>query len=407
MKIVHISIYPHKDKKDLKSGGVASYEYNLVNNIPYEKNDEVFVLCEKIDNKYEEYQDKGIKVIRCFNRSPRYFIQLYRVITKINPDVIHIQQELALYGNIITSCLLQFLILLIRRNYRTVVTLHGVISIKAINKDFIKENYAKYPVILVKLGFYFIYKPICLFVAKIIVHEKCFKDILIEEYGVKKDKIEVIHHGVPDLKAMDKGLACGKLDLDSSKNIVLFMGYLTGYKGLELLIEGFSDYSKLNSNAFLIIGAGKHPRLANDIDYLEEYSRLESKAKALIPENMYRWVGFIPDDLVTTYYSAADVSVYPYTIQMSSSGPMAIAIGHEKPFLASIVFNSFIENNEILFERDKLSLENSLDRFFKNKEAFIQYVIKMKGERSYKSVGRQTYNLYMQSTRGAKRTQTL
>ncbi len=397
MKIIHISIYPHKDKKDLKSGGVASYEYNLVNNIPYEEGDEVYVLCEKIDNRYEEYEDKGIKVIRCFNKSPRYFIQLCKEIKKINPDIIHIQQELALYGNIITAWLLQFFLLLLKRNYKTVITLHGVISIKAINKDFIKENYAKYPVLLVKLGFYFIYKPICLFVGKIIVHEKCFKDTLIEEYRVKKEKIEVIHHGVPDLKAMKKELACERLGLYPGRDIVLFMGYLTGYKGLELLIEGFSGYSKVNSNAFLIIGAGKHPRLANDINYLEEYSRLESKAKALIPENMYKWVGFIPDDLVTTYYSAADVSAYPYTIQMSSSGPMAIAVGHEKPFLASIVFNSFIENKEILFERDKSSLENALDRFFNNKEAFIQHVIKMKGDRSYKSVGRQTLDLYLRN----------
>lgn len=394
MKIIHISIYPHKDKKDLKSGGVSSYEYNLVNNIPYKKDDEVYVLCEKIDNKYEEYEDKGIKVIRCFNKSPRYFIQLYKEIKKINPDIIHIQQELALYGNIITAWLLQFFLLLLKRNYKTVITLHGVISIKAINKDFIKENYAKYPVLLVKLGFYFIYKPICLFVNKIIVHEKCFKDILIEEYGVRKGRVEVIHHGVPDLKAMEKVLACEKLSLNPSRDIVLFMGYLTGYKGLELLLEGFSDYSKLNPNAFLIIGAGKHPRLANDVVYLEEYSRLESKARDLIPENMYKWIGFIPDGLITTYYSAADVSVYPYTIQMSSSGPMAIAIGHGKPFLASIVFDSFIEDEKILFDRDRLSVSRAMNNFFTDKESYKDFIMLLKQDRIYGNVGNKTYMSY-------------
>jgi glycosyltransferase involved in cell wall biosynthesis len=394
MKIVHISIYPPKDKKHIKAGGVSSYTKNLVTNIPYREDDKIFVLCEKINNSYERYIEGGITVIRCFDKNPRYIFQLSKEIKKINPDVIHVQQELGLYGGVLTAYLLQWFLLSLRK-YKTVITLHGVVSLKSIDRNFVKQNNSHLPTFLVKPAFYVIYKPLCVFAKKVIVHENVFKEILINEYGVKENKIEVIYHGIEDLAAISREDACRKLNLDASKDLVLFMGYLTGYKGIDLLIEGFSEYLKINPNAFLIIGAGKHPKLFADGAYLKEYSRLENKAKELIPEGRYRWVGFIEESDLVNYYSAADVSVYPYTIQMSSSGPMSIAIGFGKPFLASDAFSGFIENKGILFERSPEKLSECLGKFFKNKGDNLDYVKKLKDERIISSVAYKTYQEYI------------
>ena len=177
MKIVHISIYPPKDEKHIKSSGVSSYTKNLVTNIPYQNSDKVFVLCEKIDNKHEKYIENNINIIRCFDKNSRFIFQLYKEVKKIKPDIIHVQQELSLYGNILTSFLLQWFMLSLNK-YKTIITLHGVVSLKSINRDFVKENNSNLTPFLVKIAFFLIYKPICLYAKKVVVHENIFKQIL-------------------------------------------------------------------------------------------------------------------------------------------------------------------------------------------------------------------------------------
>jgi len=393
MKIVVISTYPPRGSKHANIGGVASYTKNLVANFPKEAGNEITVLCHKVDGKFEIYEEDGLRIVRCFDKNIKCFFQLFGQIKKIKPDVIHIQQELALYGGILNAYLLQWFLFCLRQ-YRTVITLHGVVSLKKIDTKFIKENNANMPVWITKIAFYAIYRPLCLCASVVIVHEECFKKILVEEYGVKEGKIQVIHHGIEDLKPMSKEVACKKLGVNANKNIVLFMGYLTGYKGVELLIEGFSLYAKIDPNAFLIVGAGKHPKLRNDLVYLDEYLRLQTKAKELIPENQYKWVGFIDESDIVNYYSAADVSVYPYTIQMSSSGPMSIAIGYEKPFIGNDVFSGSIENRDLLFEGNKESLMGALNRFFNNETSFLDYIKKLKQGRTWYVIGNKTYYVY-------------
>lgn len=392
MKIVHVSIYPDKGKKHSQTGGVASYTKNLVTQIPYQGNDEVYVLCNKL-NGYETYFEDGIKVIRCFDKRPGYIWQITREIKKINPEVIHLQQELALYGNVITAYLFQWLLLALR-GYRVVVTLHGVVSISAITKNFIRENNSNLPVWITKLAFRVIYGPITKRADEIVVHEPMFKNILIKEYSVNPEKINPIPHGVEPLHPTPVSVARKRLGLNLDAHVVLFMGYLTGYKGIDLLIEGFAKYLGSDPEAYLIIGSGKHPKLQNDPDYLSEYHRLEEKAKKLIPKASYRWVGFIDEADIVDYYSASDVSVYPYTISMSSSGPMAIALGYGKPFIASDVFKGVLNEPNMIFKRTEGSLSEKLKDFFKDPNAFQQSLLVMREERLWVKVGGEHYQVY-------------
>jgi glycosyltransferase involved in cell wall biosynthesis len=392
MKIIHISIYPPKGEKHATAGGVASYTKNLITNIPYSKNDQVFVLTNKLDNKRDEYIENGIKIIRCFDKKPKFFWQILKEVRKINPDTIHIQQELALFGNVLTAYLLQWLLVALKK-YNLIITLHGVVSLEKINKKFIKENNSNLPIWLTKIAFRIIYKPLCLWSDKIIVHEEYFKNILIKEYKVDNNKIETIYHGVEDFQTIDKEDACKILGINPTKDICLFMGYLTGYKGIDLLIEGFSEYAQKNSNTFLIIGAGKHPKLKDDKIYLQEYKRLQGKAEKMIPKNQYKWVGFIDEEEIGVYYSASDVSIYPYTISMSSSGPMAIAIGYQKPFIASDVFKEVLPD-KFIFQRNEKALSKKIEEFFHNQEIFQKEISEMKNNRLWTRVGQQTFNIY-------------
>jgi glycosyltransferase involved in cell wall biosynthesis len=333
-------------------------------------------------------------VIRCFDRRPVYFWQILREVKKINPDVIHLQQELALYGNVITAYLFQWLLLALSK-YKLIVTLHGVVPISKITKNFIKENNSNLPVFVVKLAFKVIYRPIAKWADEIIVHETIFKTNLVQEYGAKFEKIKVIPHGVEQLRPVSSLAARKRLGLDPGAHVILFMGYLTGYKGLDLLLEGFAKYLAQDPKAYLIIGSCKHPKLQNDPDYLSEYHRLEDMAKKLIPKTSYRWVGFIDEADIVYYYSASDVSVYPYTISMSSSGPMAIALGYGKPFIASDVFEGVFGQSKILFKRTASSLSEKLKEFFEDPGAFKQGLDTMRESRLWPRVGHQHYEVYL------------
>lgn len=393
MKIVQISIYPGRGEKHSNSGGVASYTKNLLTNLPRNDNDEIFVLCEKINEKHESYLEDGITVIRCFDKKPIFLFQLLSEVRKIRPDVIHVQQELGLFGNIVTAYLLQWLLFLLRK-YRLIITLHGVVSMKSVTRNFVRENNSNLPAWMVKMAFYVIYKPLCAWAKKVVVHERLFRDFLVEGYGVSKKKISIIPHGVEDLSSIKKEEACEKLSLDPNKNLVLFMGYLTGYKGIDLLLEGFSIYAKSNPNAYLVVGSGKHPKLKDNQAYNIEYERLQQKAENLIDKNQYRWDGFIEESAIVYYYSACDISVYPYTVSMSSSGPMAIAIGFEKPFLASDVFEGVIDCKKLLFKRTPDDLMRSLNQFFIDRKEFSDEAKKLKSVRLWPNVGDKTWMIY-------------
>ena len=392
MKIVHIATYPGKGQKHIKGSGVASYTKNLVTSTKVSPDDQVYILCDMIGGRSETYTEDGITIRRCFSRSPKFMGQLLRELHRINPDVIHVQQELALFGGILTAYLLQWF-LFFARHWQLVLTIHGVIDPKKVDKKFVEENNSNMPVWLVRLAFWLIYKPLTIWPHRIIVHEQHFKQTLVESYKTPQHKIAVIPHGVEQLHADSKQAACQRLGIDAQAKVVLFMGYLTGYKGLGLLIEGFAQFARQNPQAFLIIGAGKHPKLDQDTEYLAKYDQLQQQAKQLIPAGQYRWVGFIPETEIATYYSASDVSVYPYTISMSSSGPMSFAIGFKKPFIASEAFTGIFDQ-KLLFARTPQALADKLDQFFQQSSGFQQLSRQLEQSRSWAQVGQQTLQLH-------------
>jgi glycosyltransferase involved in cell wall biosynthesis len=392
MKILHVSIFPEKGLKHAEAGGVSSYTRNLISNLPTSDGDTVYIVCNKINDKNEYYEEEGVMVHRCFNKDFRFIFQILKEIKRIKPDVVHLQHELNLYGNPITAYLFQWLVFFLR-DYKTITTIHGVVSIKSIDKIFVKENSSTVPVFLVKLAFFIFYAPICFFSKKVIVHEEVFRKILIEEYWVSSSKIEVVPHGIEDLKTISTMDARKYLNLPLDKKIVLFMGYLTGYKGIDLLIDGFSKYIIEDPDVLLIIGAGVHPKNKFNKNYMDVYNSMKEKAEKLLVDK-HTWVGFIAEDSIKYYFSASDLSIYPYTYHLASSGPMSISIGYEKPFLASDVFDNLIEDKNMLFKKNPQDMVVALKKFFLNKDLYEEQIKKLKESSLWGTNGKKLYDIY-------------
>ncbi len=394
MKILHITLYPEAGTKHTGVSGVASYSKNLIESLN-RKDHNHFVLCNKTSKEPSKREDSGIAVIRAFERNPFFFFQTLKWVFKINPDVVHMQHEVRLFGPLWMAYFLPLLLLLIRIKSKVVVTLHGVVSLENVKKDFIADNYNDTPVSLVKAGFFFLYFPLGLVVNKLIVHEEHFKKVLQKNYLVSKEKIKVVPHGIEILEAEIKQAALDYLNLDRSKKIILFAGYYSGYKNLELLIEAFAQYCKQNPRAFLLIASGKHPKFSENTFYKQNYENLKSKASDLISSKNYRWDGFISEEDFTYYFGAADLLVFPYNIAMASSGIMSLALAYKVPFLVSRPFEFLFENKENVFDLQTESLVQSFQTFFKEeKNLYPDDLKKLRESRLWDSVGKKTYMIY-------------
>lgn len=393
MRVVAISIYPERAKKHIKTSGVASYTKNLLKNIPLRADDELYVVCDRFDKCSEEYKEDGFIVKRVFDRGVFFFWQIYKAVRDIKPDVVHIQQEVPLYGGIHTAYMLQWLVWLLRK-YQVIITLHHVVSLEKIDRQFVQANKSSMPVWLVRRAFRVIYTPLIHYAERVIVHEPYFKDILLNEYGVtESEKIVPIPHGVEDFSPIDKLPARRAVNITPDRHVVLFMGYLAGYKGFDLLLDGFAEYAKNDSKALLIIGSGMHPKFEHDDEYRREYKAKQAKAATLLRPDQYTWLGFIKESEIADYYSASDVSLFPYTISMSSSGPMSIAMGYERAFLASDVFKAVLPA-ELLFERSVSSVAVKLQDLFVHQRQYTDIAAVLKQERLWTTVGERTYAVY-------------
>lgn len=398
MKAAIVSIYPPIHQKHSNAGGVASYSKNLVSNLA--SNLKIIVIADKINENEDYLETNNIYVKRCWDKGLFYPLQIARVIfeDKKGVDVVHIQHEFFLYGKSLSAGIFPLMLLLIRFIKPIVVTFHGVIPLSKINNEFLKENGFSGNSYILKLGLYTIIKLSSFFINRIIVHEKSFKQILCNDYGISSRKIDIIPHGIESRN--------DKKDADEAKNsiglknkcIILFMGYLTGYKGLDLLIDAFEHIKKQQDLILLIVG-GEHPRLKDDRKYLKYIKKIRSKAKA-ISDNII-FTGFAQENEIPIYFSAADVVVFPYTIAMSSSGPMSMAIAYEKPIIVSQEIKASLGLNELAFRRNPKELAKKIEEIINSDELKEKAILRAKDlriERYWETIAKNHEIVYLEAT---------
>lgn len=398
LKIALISIYPD-NKSDIPMGGVASYTRELVQSMARTGGHEFYVLSNMLDRP-EEYHDNLVIIKRCFTRNLRFIFQVRRQIRAVDPDIVHFQHELTIFGGYLTAFLAPFVLSRGRRR-RTITTLHGVLSLGNINREFIKSNRLRVHPWLIRRSLICIVTALVARSDKIIVHEDSLRLRLITEYGAPAAKVVVIPHGVRPQEPLDRAEARVVLDIGRDRNVVLFMGYVTGYKGLDQLIESFASYSLEDRRALLLLGGGEHPRLAKYSSYRKnEYARLFEKAKALIPPDNYRWVGYIPEEQIRLFFSAADLSVFPYTVGMAASGPMAISIGYDLPFVTSSEMGSLFPDGYDVIDVTGGGIHEAFTGYFKDPSRYRRLLSRLREDRSWIRVGTLTlveYNSLLES----------
>jgi glycosyltransferase involved in cell wall biosynthesis len=225
------------------------------------------------------------------------------------------------------------------------------------------------------------FKKDCLKIAiihNLIPHEKRFFDTFFNRIFVKSyDGFIVLSESVKkDLLAIDPSAkhcllkhpsynqfgekiarkeAAAALGLDPTKKILLFFGLIRNYKGLDLLLQAFSNLNK----EFILLIAGEV--YGDEITYTNLIAKSKNK-------NIHFVNQFIDEQDVKLYFSVADLCVLPYK-SATQSGIQALANSFCLPVLISNVgglAEDIVDekNGFILNDINPLVIQNKIEEIF-------------------------------------------
>ena len=230
---------------------------------------------------------------------------------------------------------------------------------------------------------------------KIIVVTSKLKQILIREYNVSENKIEVLENGanVDLFRPMERNRVISKLRISEQFRYVCFVGNFATWQGLEYLIKSVPHVLKECPDArFLLVGDGD----------LKE--RLESMVKDIGVSDKVIFTGMVPYQNVPYYINASDVCVVPKLPLKSGYSPLKLCeyLACEKPVIASRL-NGFeiLEEHQmglLVPPEDEVALAQAIVRMLKDyslREEMgkngRQYVVK---HRSWENVARKTLQVF-------------
>ena len=228
-------------------------------------------------------------------------------------DVVSLQHEFGIFGGKAGSHLFE---LLRRLRMPVVATLHTVL----------KDPAPEYRDGLLQLA-----KHCDRFV---VMADRAF-DFLTDIYDIPEDRIQLIHHGIPDVPFVDPAFYKDQFDVEGKK-VILTFGLLGPSKGLENMIEALPAIVARHPDAVYIVLGATHPGVLAHSG--EEYRLgLQRRAKELGVDKHIKWFNkFVEQHELVEFLGAADVYVTPYENEAQiTSGTLAYALGTGKATVAT------------------------------------------------------------------------
>lgn len=368
------------------------------------RSDRVF-LCGRIDEKVADR--KKPLVDRVWRKGWRYLPDILSYIRKHKPDVVYLHQEFKTYGGVFTALSFPILILILRLyGCKVVPTVHAVISDTQIGRNFLSSFALKdsfFSRVATKIFLKYAYFFIGFLSSSVTVHAAILKRILVDEYKVSSDKVEVIESGVREIKSrlvkIQKFSILEKFPTLSGKIILLIFGFFSPRKGFETIIKSFGKFLKENklNKRYALVLAG---------DVTNEYFFYRKKIERLIESNDARKniliTGYVSGSEMDELFRLAKIVVLPAVISFNISGALAFALAYHKPVLASRVgpLRDEVEDNRIGLTYSSNSVEScrvKLQEILSNQDlynTFLSNVSEVAKHRYWKTIAEQHYELF-------------
>ncbi len=222
-----------------------------------------------------------------------------------NVDVISLQHEFGIFGG---PCGSHILALLQDVRMPVVTTLHTVLSEPSQTQRAVMME-------LIRLS------------ARLVVMTERSRQTLMNTYGVDREQVDLIAHGIPDAPDTDQRVLKEQFGVEN-KLVALTFGLLSPGKGIEHVLSAIPEIvAKFPDFIYIVLGA-THPSLIREQGERYRIS-LERMAKELgVTKYVSFYNRFVELDELTEFIGAADLYITPYlNAQQAVSGTLAYAFG--------------------------------------------------------------------------------
>jgi glycosyltransferase involved in cell wall biosynthesis len=171
--------------------------------------------------------------------------------------------------------------------------------------------------------------------ATLIVMAERARSLLIHDYGIQPEQVNVIPHGVPPIQPHGRTRIKEQLDL-TGRTLITTFGLVDPRKGLEYMIEAMQVVREQDPTALYLIVGKTHPELVRREG--EAYRR--QLLQLVKDRGLQAHVEFVDEYLtqaqIVEYLLASDVYVTPYLDpQQITSGTLAYALGAGKAIVST------------------------------------------------------------------------
>ncbi len=300
--------------------------------------------------------------------------KIFNAAIKVTPDIVHIQHEFGLYGELDGIAVLELVYRLKSTGTPVIATFHTVQE----EADFRNR---------------LILKTMCRELDGIIVHGQKHADILKTVFDADQSKIFLVPHGAREMNLIPD--ASKKLNLEEKK-VILLAGYLRPTKCFDRIVDIFPYIVEKVPDAWLVISAKL--RVLEFSTYREMLFKKINDSIVMDRIDVFR--GQFPQKTFDTVLSAADILVLPYNAG-AQSGIMSHAMTFGKPVVTSNLpaFVDIIEKSNAGFYAttdeeyvDKIVTLLTNTKLYENfSQNGLNYV---KNHISWDIIAQQTLNIY-------------
>jgi len=162
----------------------------------------------------------------------------------------------------------------------------------------------------------------------LICHDEHAKARVVQEFGVRPERIRIIPHGplFEQNCTMGREEARAKLRLPTNICLVLLQGILEPYKGVGFLLDAWREVAARSPNVQLAI-VGNSPKEIRD-------SICRKVSELGITSSVRLDLRFVSVEELGYWYSAADILAYPYR-EATTSGALMTGINYGTAIVAT------------------------------------------------------------------------
>ena len=163
--------------------------------------------------------------------------------------------------------------------------------------------------------------------AALVVMTETARRLLCEVYGLDRQKIHVIAHGVPAMRSGRQTDVREKLRL-SGRTVVSTFGLVDPRKGLEFMIEAMRAVAERHPTALYLVLGKTHPELVAHEGERYRATLEETVARHGLTQHVQFVDRYLTEEDIVAYLEASDVYVTPYLDpNQITSGTLAYALG--------------------------------------------------------------------------------